>query len=80
MDERGLLLAGHAKNANGFGLQLSVGEARRCLPFAKATTMQVVAGAMSPPFGGSTSACLAQRARSMETQSVSPQWCRISTH
>ena len=47
MDELGVLLAGHAKNAYWFGSQLSIDEARRHLPFANATTLQVVAGALA---------------------------------
>lgn len=46
-DELGVLLAGHAKNAYWFGSQLSIEEARRHLPFANATTLQVVAGALA---------------------------------
>jgi homospermidine synthase len=46
-DELGVLLAGHAKNAYWFGSQLSIEEARRHVPFANATTVQVVAGALS---------------------------------
>jgi homospermidine synthase len=47
MDELGVLLAGHARNAYWFGSQLSIGEARRHLEFANATTVQVVAGAIA---------------------------------
>ncbi len=47
MDELGVLLAGHAKNAYWFGSQLSIDEARRHLQFANATTLQVVAGALA---------------------------------
>jgi homospermidine synthase len=47
MDELGVLLAGHSRNAYWFGSQLSIHEARRHLEFANATTVQVVAGAMS---------------------------------
>ncbi len=47
MDELGVLLAGHAKNAYWFGSQLSIHEARRHIPFANATTVQVVAGALA---------------------------------
>ena len=47
MDELGVLLAGHAKNAYWFGSQLSIEEARRHLDFANATTVQVVAGALA---------------------------------
>jgi homospermidine synthase len=47
MDELGVLLAGHARNAYWFGSQLSIEEARRHLGFANATTVQVVAGALA---------------------------------
>ncbi len=47
MDELGVLLAGHARNAYWFGSQLSIAEARRHLSFANATTVQVVAGALA---------------------------------
>ena len=47
MDELGVLLAGHAKNAYWFGSQLSIEQARQHLPFANATTLQVVAGALA---------------------------------
>jgi homospermidine synthase len=47
MDELGVLLAGHARNAYWFGSQLSIQEARRHLDFANATTVQVVAGALA---------------------------------
>ncbi|HEY0938645.1 MAG TPA: saccharopine dehydrogenase C-terminal domain-containing protein [Steroidobacter sp.] len=47
MDELGVLLAGHAKNAYWYGSQLSIHEARRHVEFANATTMQVVAGALA---------------------------------
>ena len=47
MDELGVLVAGHAKNAYWFGSQLSIHEARRHVEFANATTVQVVAGALA---------------------------------
>jgi homospermidine synthase len=47
MDELGVLVAGHARNAYWFGSQLSIDEARRHLPHANATTLQVVAGALA---------------------------------
>lgn len=47
MDELGVLLAGHARNAYWFGSQLTIEEARRHLPDANATTLQVVAGALA---------------------------------
>jgi homospermidine synthase len=47
MDELGVLLAGHARNAYWFGSQLSIAEARRHVDFANATTVQVVAGALA---------------------------------
>ena len=47
MDELGVLLAGHARNAFWFGSQLSIDEARRHVPHANATTLQVAAGALA---------------------------------
>lgn len=47
MDELGVLLAGHAKNAYWYGSQLSIDEARRHVSFANATTVQVMAGALA---------------------------------
>jgi homospermidine synthase len=47
MDELGVLIAGHAKNAFWFGSQLNIAETRKHLPFANATTLQVVAGALA---------------------------------
>lgn len=47
MDELGVLLAGHSRNAYWFGSQLSIHDARRSVDFANATTMQVVAGALA---------------------------------
>jgi len=47
MDELGVLLAGHDKNAYWYGSQLSIAEARRHVEFANATTIQVVAGALA---------------------------------
>jgi homospermidine synthase len=47
MDELGVLLAGHEKNAYWFGSQLTIAEARRHVPYANATTMQVTAGAIA---------------------------------
>jgi homospermidine synthase len=46
-DELGVLLAGHARNAYWFGSQLAVDEARRHVPHANATTLQVAAGALA---------------------------------
>jgi len=47
VDELGALLAGHARNAYWFGSRLSVLEARRHVPHANATTLQVAAGALA---------------------------------
>ncbi len=47
MDELGVLIAGHARNAYWLGSQLSIEEARRHVPFANATTVQVAAGALA---------------------------------
>jgi homospermidine synthase len=46
-DELGVLLAGHDRNAYWFGSQLSIDEARRHVPHANATTLQVAAGALA---------------------------------
>jgi homospermidine synthase len=47
MDELGVLLAGHARNAYWFGSQLTIEEARRHVPHANATSLQVAAGALA---------------------------------
>jgi len=47
MDELGVLLAGHSRNAYWFGSQLSIGEARRHVPHTNATCLQVAAGALA---------------------------------
>ena len=47
MDELGVLLAGHARNAYWYGSQLTIAESRKHVPFANATTVQVVAGALA---------------------------------
>jgi len=47
IDELGVLLAGHARNAYWFGSQLSIGEARGLAPFNSATSLQVTAAALS---------------------------------
>jgi len=47
MDELGVLLAGHAKNAYWYGSQLSIEDARRHVDYTNATIMQVVAGALA---------------------------------
>jgi homospermidine synthase len=41
MDELGILLAGHAKNAYWYGSQLTIEEARRVAPHNNATSLQV---------------------------------------
>ena len=41
IDELGVLLAGHAKNAYWYGSQLSIGEARTLCPHNNATSLQV---------------------------------------
>lgn len=41
MDELGVLLMGHGKNAYWFGSQLTTEEARRLVPYNSATTLQV---------------------------------------
>lgn len=47
MDELGVLLTGHERNAYWYGSQLMIEDARRHVPFANATTMQVAAGAIA---------------------------------
>jgi len=47
MDELGVLLAGHARNAYWFGSQLGIDEARRLAPHNSATTLQVCAAALA---------------------------------
>ncbi|NLN62702.1 MAG: homospermidine synthase [Myxococcales bacterium] len=47
MDELGVLLAGHERNAYWYGSQLCIETARAQVPYASATTMQVVAGAIA---------------------------------
>ena len=47
MDELGVLLAGHARNAYWFGSQLTIEEARRHVAHANATSLQVAAGALA---------------------------------
>jgi homospermidine synthase len=47
VDELGVLLAGHKKNAYWYGSQLSVDEARRLAPYNNATSLQVSAAVLS---------------------------------
>jgi homospermidine synthase len=47
IDELGVLLAGHKKNAYWFGSQLSIDEARRLAPFNSATSLQVTAAVLA---------------------------------
>jgi homospermidine synthase len=47
VDELGVLLAGHARNAYWYGSQLSIEDARRHVPYANATSVQVAAGALA---------------------------------
>ena len=47
IDELGVLLAGHAKNAYWYGSQLSIDEARQLAPFNSATSLQVTSAALS---------------------------------
>lgn len=47
MDELGVLLAGHERNAYWYGSQLTISEARRHVSYANATTLQVTAGAVA---------------------------------
>jgi homospermidine synthase len=47
IDELGVLLAGHRKNAYWFGSQLSVDEARKLAPYNSATSLQVTVSALA---------------------------------
>jgi len=47
IDELGVLLAGHAKNAYWYGSQLSIEEARLLAPFNSATSLQVTSAALA---------------------------------
>jgi homospermidine synthase len=47
IDELGVLLAGHAKNAYWYGSQLSIAEARKLAPYNSATSLQVTSAALS---------------------------------
>ena len=47
IDELGVLLAGHSKNAYWYGSQLSIEEARALAPFNSATSLQVTSAALA---------------------------------
>ncbi len=47
IDELGVLLAGHKKNAYWYGSQLSIDEARKLAPYNSATSLQVTVAALS---------------------------------
>jgi len=47
IDELGVLLAGHKKNAYWFGSQLSIDEARKLAPYNNATSLQVTVAVLS---------------------------------
>ena len=47
IDELGVLLAGHKKNAYWFGSQLSIDEARKLAPYNSATSLQVTSAALA---------------------------------
>ena len=47
IDELGVLLAGHAKNAYWYGSQLSIAEARSLAPYNSATSLQVTSAALA---------------------------------
>ncbi|MBV8783396.1 MAG: homospermidine synthase [Gammaproteobacteria bacterium] len=47
IDELGVLLAGHKKNAYWYGSQLSIEEARRLVPYNNATSLQVCIAVLS---------------------------------
>jgi homospermidine synthase len=47
VDELGVLLAGHSRNAYWFGSQLTIDEARTLAPYNSATSLQVTSAALS---------------------------------
>jgi homospermidine synthase len=47
MDELGVLLAGHKRNAYWYGSQLTIEEARRLVPYNSATSLQVTVAVLS---------------------------------
>ena len=47
IDELGVLLAGHKKNAYWFGSQLSIAQARKLAPYNSATSLQVTSAALA---------------------------------
>jgi homospermidine synthase len=47
IDELGVLLAGHGRNAYWYGSQLSIGEARRLAPYNSATSLQVTVAVLA---------------------------------
>jgi homospermidine synthase len=47
IDELGVLLYGHAKNAYGYGSQLSLEETRRLAPYQNATGLQVTSAVLA---------------------------------
>jgi len=47
MDELGVLVAGHARNAYWYGSQLSIDEARALAPYNNATSLQVTIAVLS---------------------------------
>ncbi len=47
IDELGVLLAGHKKNAYWYGSQLSIAEARQLAPYNSATSLQVTSSALA---------------------------------
>ena len=47
VDELGVLLAGHRKNAYWYGSQLSIEEARKLAPYNTATSLQVCVSVLS---------------------------------
>jgi homospermidine synthase len=47
IDELGVLLAGHKKNAYWYGSQLSIDEARKLVPYNNATSLQVTVACLS---------------------------------
>jgi len=47
IDELGVLIAGHSRNAYWYGSQLSIDEARKLAPYNSATSLQVTVAALA---------------------------------
>ncbi len=80
IDELGVLLAGHKKNAYWYGSQLSIDEARKLAPYNNATSLQVsVAVLVGGDLGDGESEPAAWSSRTRWTSAAtSRSACRIS--